>query len=420
MDGECDPSGAGGGGGVGGGSGVGGDGAAGGSGNTGGSAGTGAGGNGASGNAGGGGDGSDADGEGGCGCRVVGGSRSGASKAALGLCLALFVAFGARRRRTERMRVSLRWPSTVCLLGLSTASAICVGGCKGKEEQCSTLVGALEQAEAVRRAAASSGAAKEERAAHYQKLLDERAKLTALDLSEDVLIKARDDEVDNLQQLVFAHRDIDESLVPSELDTGLERLVWVQGKHLANVDAVGTFCGQPLKLGSASAMPAASSAAQATSAAAAPEAWSTFRHPALPFEAQYFEAPEVGERKAPNSITNAAIADDDRRMFSAAHIVLKSPALYDCGVILEVHVKGKEGQFACKRSTESSAPVGGRATLEVTLTCADGATLLKRVSCVPRQAEQEVTLFDVEAIYLRDYSAAEARRFVDSAKLSAR
>jgi hypothetical protein len=60
----------------------------------------------------------------------------------------------------------------------------------------------------------------------------------------------------------------------------------------------------------------------------------TFRHPTLPFEAQYFKAPEVGERKAPNSITNAAIAEDDHRMFSAAHVVLLSPALYDCKTIL--------------------------------------------------------------------------------------
>lgn len=42
------------------------------------------------------------------------------------------------------------------------------------------------------------------------------------------------------------------------------------------------------------------------------------------------------------------------------------------------------------------------------------------ISCMPRQAEKRVVLFDVQAICLRHWDDAEARRFADGAKMLAR
>ena len=125
----------------------------------------------------------------------------------------------------------------------------------------------------------------------------------------------------------------------------------------------------------------------------------------------------MGERKGANSITHAAIADDDHRMFSAAYIVFPSPPTYDCDLLTRTHVQGTQDNFGCTRTNESKAEAGEERTLEVTLTCSSGETMLKRVRCVPKASEKRVVMLDAQALYLHSWNPAEARRFADSAKL---
>jgi hypothetical protein len=143
--------------------------------------------------------------------------------------------------------------------------------------------------------------------------------------------------------------------------------------------------------------------------------WVTFRHPTLPFEAQYFKTPRLGERGGPSSV---AIADDYRRIFSAAWIAQHDPTVYDCATTVETHIRGKERRLGCRRPTGRAVVADGWPAFEATLECADGAKMLKRVSCDARPTERQVILFDVEAIYLPGYwNADEARRFLDGAKV---
>ncbi|MEZ4302766.1 MAG: hypothetical protein R3B70_48030, partial [Polyangiaceae bacterium] len=266
---------------------------------------------------------------------------------------------------------------------------------------------------------------REARKKYYDALIASKKELTQVPVTDDKLVELREAEAKNQEDFMFAQRKIEDARVPSQLDPALEQLGRVLKAQHGHAAALGEYCGMPVSLpftaSTAAALTAAPSAAPAaptaSASAPAPEQWTTFRHPTLPFEALFFAPPEVGERKGPSSVTNAAIAEGGDRMLSVAHILFPSPPSYDCGTFLEVHIKGKQDRFQCKRAAESKAKVGDLPSLEATLECADGATILKRVSCISTPAEKKLVLFDVEAVYLRNYNAAEARKFVDSAKL---
>jgi len=184
----------------------------------------------------------------------------------------------------------------------------------------------------------------------------------------------------------------------------------------------------PVKIAEPPATPSASASAAASAAisasapsasAAKQETWMTFHHPTLPFEAQFFGPPEVGQRKGPNSITDAAIATDDHRMFSAAYLVFPSPPTYDCKTFIDTRIEITENDHKCRRIRESATPVNDLPTLEVTLAC-DDTTMLQRISCVSKPTEKTLILFEVEALYAHDWSPEEAHKFADSAKLTPR
>ncbi|NUO49406.1 MAG: hypothetical protein HOV80_11175 [Polyangiaceae bacterium] len=312
----------------------------------------------------------------------------------------------------------------VCVALASTAT-----GCgPSKDEQCKILVSAVENADATR---IGSGPSESEREKHFNDMVAAKSVLAKTEVSDEKLVALREKEWKAFEDFIHAQREILRAKVSTELDEALEKRERVMKIHEATAAELGTYCGMKVALASMSqprapAEPAAPEAPAATitatpppSGAATPETWTTFRHPTEPLEAQFFEPPEVGVRKGPRSITHTAIADDDHRMFSAAYLVLPSPPTYDCNLITQTHIQGTQDNFGCKRSNETMAEKGVERTLEVTLTCSKGETMLKRVRCIPEASMELVIMLDAQAIYLTGWDPAEAKRFVDSAKLAA-
>ena len=310
-----------------------------------------------------------------------------------------------------------------CKLGMSLGVAPLalgmLGGCgKPKAEQCKALAAPLEKAE---RARAALGEPDDDRKVSYDEILAAKKDLGTVEVSDTKLVELRDREVKTLQDLAIAEHAFDKVRVPSELDEAASRLQRVLSNHIANLTEFNAQCDTAVKIAYPSEASSASASAETTASAPATpapkqEAWTTFHHPTLPFEAQFFGTPEVGQRKGKDSITDAAIATDDHRMFSAAYIVFPSPPTYDCKTFMDTRVGITETDHKCRRIRESQTPVNELPTLEVTLAC-EGTTMLQRVSCVSKPADKTLVLFEVEAIYAHDWNGDEAHRFADSAKL---
>jgi hypothetical protein len=291
-----------------------------------------------------------------------------------------------------------------------------MSACVDKKAECKALLTSVEQATAALRSHPDAGS-DEEKKAYHDRLLAARRVLSEVSLADDELTKLREAAVKNISQFVYAHKDITRAQDPSELETTLGKATKAQKGYVASVMAMLEYCSAPGAIAptmggaaepSMKAMPA--------SPAASAETWTTFRHPTLAFEAAFFKAPEVGERRGPNSITHAAIADDGRRrMFSIAHITFPSPPTYACETLLTAHV---DNDPECRRTGGGGiVELEGRPTLEATRVCNDGATQLKRVRCISEPEASRATLFDAQAHYSFGYDAKEARRFLDSARL---
>jgi hypothetical protein len=326
----------------------------------------------------------------------------------------------ARRRSSAR---------ATALLTLAALTLAATPGCgPSRTEQCTSLVAAVERGDRARTAADFSS--KEARKRYYDGMLEVKKELASLPISDDELVKLRDAATKNLETFIFSQRDIEDAQTPDDLERATRERDASVTAHAANAAALGTTCAVPVDLpsrrsaGSAKLAPtAAPSMAPAAPPASAgpgatPETWTTFRHPTLPFEAQFFAPPEVGERKSPNTITSSAIATDAHRMFSATHIEVLAPDVEDCKLIVETHLRGTQDRFACQRTQEVASDVKGAPHLEAVLKCSDGATILKRVGCDRDPATKRIVIFDVQTVYLSAWNDAEARRFAAGAKLT--
>jgi hypothetical protein len=311
------------------------------------------------------------------------------------------------------------------LLPIALGLAALVGCGPDRAEQCTSLVAAVERGDRAR--IPTDVTSKAATKAYFDQMLVVKKELAELQLSDDELAKLGVAAAKNLEAFIFAQKDLFDAQVPSELARAeMEREI-SRKAHVANAAALGTACGVTLDL--PSQRPTASPAGVASApprplpstAPAAPAAtWTTFRHPTMPFQADYFEAPEVGERKAPSTITHAAIAEDDHRMHSVAYIEVLAPEVDDCKQIVEVHLRGTQDRFRCERKQELATVVDGATILEAVLHCGDGATMLKRVGCGRDPKTRRIVIFDVQATYLRAWDEAEARKFAASARLDRR
>jgi hypothetical protein len=123
-----------------------------------------------------------------------------------------------------------------------------VGACDpNKDEQCKTLVGAVEKADALRVSPKSSPGLGD---AYFDGMVQAKLDLAKLPVSDEELVTLRDKEWKAFEDFIHAQREILDSKVPSELADAEEKRARAVKAHDEAAAALGAYCGVKVRLAS--------------------------------------------------------------------------------------------------------------------------------------------------------------------------